>query len=101
MSETLCPKYKIFIEYSSIFLNMIHFGKNKTLWGVKKHLLKYALLLKCPPQTKGKELGKTQNRKVVDNFKTNPMVQFPPNSKLQEKRYAQNMKYSRNRFTFC
>ena len=41
---------------------------------VTKHILKDALLLKCLPRTNGKEVGKTQNQKVVANFMTFPMV---------------------------
>ena len=48
----------------------------------KNELLKYAFLLKHPLQKNSKELEKTQNIKVVDNFIKFPMVQSLPNSEL-------------------
>ena len=72
-----------------------------TKYLLKKQLLKDALLLKFLSRTNDKELGKTQNTKVVDNFKKFPMVQSPPNYELRAKGYSQNMKYFRNLFTFC
>ena len=47
-----------------------------------KAYFKICFVTKMLTWTNGKELGNTQNRKVVDNFKTFPMGQSIPNYEL-------------------
>ena len=67
---------------------------------VTNPILKYALLLKRPPCTNGKELGKNQNKKVVENFKNFLMVQIFPNYDLRANSYSHDKKIFQESFHF-